>query len=73
MEGAAEVAAEKKSLSLHVNVGGVAGECSDFVSEEDGGGVEVLAYTVSHHSSEPLYVFFPHFILFFSVPVPNSV
>ena len=61
VEGAAEVTAEKEGLSLHVNVSGIAGECGDFVGEEDGGRVEVLAHTVSDHSSEPLYLFFPHF------------
>lgn len=65
MEGAAVVAAEEKSLSLHVDVGGVGGKGSDFIGEESGGRVQMLAHTVPHHSSQLLHFFFPHLSSFF--------
>lgn len=62
MEGAAVVAAEEEGLGLHVDVGGVGGEGGNFVGEEDGGGVEVLAHAVTHYAAEFLDLFLPHFL-----------
>lgn len=61
VEGMAVVAAEEEGLGLHVDVGGVGGEGGHLVGEEDGGGVEVLAHAVPHHSSKLLHLFLPHF------------
>lgn len=61
MEGTAVVAAEEKSLCLHVNVGGVVGEGGDFIGEEDRGGVEVLTDAISYYTSKLLDLFLPHF------------
>jgi len=73
MEGAAVVAAEEERLRLHVDVGGVSGEGRDFIGEEDGGGIEMFADAVAHHTSELLNFFLPHlrthFTLFLTVRV----
>lgn len=58
--GAAVMAAKEESLSLHVNVGWVIGEGGDLISEENGGGVEVLAHTVPHHSPKLLDLLLSH-------------
>lgn len=60
VEGAAVVTAEEQRLGLHVDVGGVGGERGDLVGEEDRRGVEVLAHAIPNHSSQLLYLFFPH-------------
>lgn len=60
VEGAAEVAAEEEGLGLHVDVSRVVGEGGDFVGEEDGRRVQVLAHAVPHHSAELLYIFLHH-------------
>lgn len=64
VEGAAVVAAEEESLSLHVDVGGVVGEGGNLVGEEDRRRVEVLAHAVPHHSPKLLDLFLPHFSFF---------
>jgi len=60
--GTTVVAAEEESLGLHVDVGGVVGESGDFVGEENGGGVQVLAHAVAHYPSQLLYLLFSHFL-----------
>lgn len=60
MVGASVMAAEKESLSLHVDIGRVIGKGSDFVSEEDGGGVEVLRHAVPNYSTKLFNLFFSH-------------
>lgn len=60
MEGAAEVAAEEEGLGLHVDVGRIVGEGGDFVGEEDGRRVEMLAHAVSNHPAELLNLFLYH-------------
>ncbi|QCD85955.1 hypothetical protein DEO72_LG3g476 [Vigna unguiculata] len=48
MEGTAVVAAKEERLRLHVDAGDEGG---DFISEEDGGGTEMFAHAVAHHTS----------------------
>lgn len=67
VKGTAVVAAKEESLCLHVYIGGVVGEGSNFVGEENCGGVEVFADAVPHYSSKLLDLFFPHLIGFHSL------
>lgn len=62
MEGATKVVTEEERLSLHVDVGGIVGDGSDLVSEENGGGIQVLAHAVSDYPAEFLDLFFSHCI-----------
>lgn len=61
MVGSSIMAAEKESLSLHVDISRVIGKGSDFISEEYGGGVEVLGHAVPHYPTKLFYLFFSHF------------
>jgi len=60
VEGAAVVTAVEECLCLHVDIGGVSGEGGNFIGKEDGGGIEVFANAVAHHTSELLNFFLPH-------------
>lgn len=51
MKSTAIMAAEEESLSLHIDIGGIGSNGGDFIGEEDGGGVEMLAHTVPNHTS----------------------
>lgn len=73
MEGTAVVAAKEERLRLHVDVGGVGGEGGDFISEEDGGGIEVFAHAVAHHTTELLDFFIPHLRTNFTLSLPARV
>ena len=55
-----KMASKKEGLRLHVNIRRVLSESGDFVGEEDGGGVEMLAHTVPYYTSELLDFFLPH-------------
>lgn len=52
---------KKEGLRLHINVGWVLSERGDFVGEEDGGRVQMLAHAVPDYASELLDFFLPHF------------
>ena len=67
MKGTTVMAAKEEGLSLHVDIGGIIGKGSDFVCEEDGRRVEVLANAVPHNTSKLLNFFPPHLRLGFSV------
>lgn len=73
MEGTAVVAAKEERLRLHVDVGGVGSEGGDFISEEDGGGIEVFAHAVAHHTTELLDFFIPHLRTNFTLSLPARV
>lgn len=61
MEGSSIMAAEKESLSQHVDIGGLLGKGGDFIGEEDGGGVEVLGDAVPHHRTKLVCLLLSHF------------
>lgn len=61
MESATEVAAEEESLSLHVDIGGIIGNGGDFIGEENGRRIKMLANAVSNYAAEFIYFFFSHF------------
>lgn len=61
MKRSSVVPAKEESLRLHVDIGWIGCESGDFISEEDGRGVKVLADAVSNNASQLLNFFFSHF------------
>lgn len=67
VEGSSIMAAEKESLSQHVDIGGLLGKGGNFIGEEDGGGVEVLGDAVPHHRTKLVRLLLSHFQLRFEL------
>jgi hypothetical protein len=72
VKSATVMAAEEKSLSLHIYVRWVIGKSCYFVGEEDGRRVQMLTDAVSNHASDLLNFFFPHNFLAYRI-IPDEI